>query len=160
MNGLQSFSKEEAKHKAVNMPILYKMKRITAPHTSASGKYYALAQHTGTWRTRDVARIIQANCSLKESDVLAVVSELVCTMKLLLQNSQRVQLDGFGTFKIAITNEPVDSPNDFDPQRHVRSLKIIFWPEYTICADGRRIKALLDGAELVETPENPSAENI
>ncbi|HRN16029.1 MAG TPA: HU family DNA-binding protein [Xylanibacter oryzae] len=42
---------------------------------------------------------IQANYSLKESDVLEVFSELVCTMKLLLQDSQRVQLDGFGTFK-------------------------------------------------------------
>ncbi|MBP7358970.1 MAG: hypothetical protein KA955_06505 [Prevotella sp.] len=31
--------------------------------------------------------------------MLGVISELVCTMKLLLQDSQRVQLDGFGTFK-------------------------------------------------------------
>ena len=138
------------------MPILYKIKQITAPHTSACGKFYALAQHTETWRTRDVARIIQANCSLKESDVLAVISELVCTMKLLLQDSQRVQLDGFGTFKIAITNEPVGSPEDFDPQRNVRSLKIIFWPEYSICADGHRVKVLLDGAELVRAPDNPT----
>ncbi|WP_154655645.1 hypothetical protein [Xylanibacter oryzae] len=87
------------------MPILYKMKCITAPHTSASGKYYALTQHTGTWRTREVARLIQANCSLKESDVLGVFSKLVCTMKLLLQDSQRVQLDGFGTFKNSLQQE-------------------------------------------------------
>ena len=95
------------------MPILYKMKQITAPNTSATGKYYALTQYTGTWRTRDVAKLIQANCSLKESDVLAVISELVCTMKLLLQDSQRIQLDGFGTFKIAITNESVEHPEFF-----------------------------------------------
>jgi predicted histone-like DNA-binding protein len=133
------------------MPILYKMKRITAPNTSASGKYYALAQHTGTWHTRDVARLIQANCSLKESDVLAAISELVYTMKLLLQDSQRVQLDGFGTFKIAISNKPVDSPQDFDPKRNVRTLKIIFWPEYKLDNNGKHVTALLDGAEIVET---------
>ncbi|WP_154655694.1 DNA-binding protein [Xylanibacter oryzae] len=138
------------------MPIIYKMKRITAPNTSASGKYYALAQHTGTWRTREVARLIQANCSLKESDVLGVISELVCTMKLLLQDSQRVQLDGFGTFKISITNEPVSSPEDFDPKRNVRSLRIIFWPEYTLAADGSHETMLLDGAQLVRAPDNPA----
>lgn len=134
------------------MPVLYKMKRITAPNTSASGKFYALAQHTGTWRTRDVAKLIQANCSLKESDVLAVISELFYTMRYLLQDSQRVQLDGFGTFKIAITNAPVASPSDFEPQRNVRSLRIIFWPEYTVGTDGRRVTAMLDGAELAEVP--------
>jgi hypothetical protein len=40
------------------MPILYKMKQITAPNTSATGKYYALTQYTGTWRTRDVTKLI------------------------------------------------------------------------------------------------------
>jgi predicted histone-like DNA-binding protein len=132
------------------MPILYKMKQITAPNTSATGKYYALTQYTGTWRTRDVAKLIQANCSLKESDVLAVISELVCTMKLLLQDSQRIQLDGFGTFKIAITNEPVEHPEDFDPKKNVRGLRILFWPEYTLSQNGHQVKEMLEGAELVE----------
>lgn len=133
------------------MTVLYKMKRITAPHTSASGKYYALAQHTGTWRTRDIARLIQANCSLKESDVLAVISELVCSMKLLLQDSQRVQLDGLGMFKIAIANKPVDRPKDFRTSANVRALRIIFWPEYTIGKNGQRTTDLLEGTELAET---------
>lgn len=131
------------------MPILYKMKQITAPHTSASGKYYALAQHTGTWKTRDVARLIQNNCSLKESDVLGVISELVYTMKNLLQDSQRVQLDGFGTFKISIVNNPVDKPEDFDPKRDVKGLKIIFWPEYSLDENGNKKTMMLEGAEVI-----------
>lgn len=55
------------------------------------------------------------NCSLKESNVLGMISKLVYTMKNLLLDSQRVQLDGFGTFKISITNNPVEKPKTSTP---------------------------------------------
>jgi len=151
------------------MPILYKMKRITAPHTSASGKFYALAQHTGTWRTRDVARIIQANCSLKESDVLAVVSELVCTMKLLLQDSQRelvetmsaqlqnsmrVKLDGLGAFKIGLKTKGAATAAEFSAGKNVVGMRVNFQPEAKTDANGTRQQALLNGAKVQEAPKN------
>jgi predicted histone-like DNA-binding protein len=139
------------------MAILYKMNKINAPNTSASGKYFALAQQTGTWNTRDVARMIQANCSLKESDVLGVISELVDVMRRLLQDSQRVQLDGFGTFKITIACDPVERPEDFDPKKNVRKLRVIFWPDVTYRPDGTKETLLLDGAELALLPPNAAA---
>lgn len=143
------------KHK---MPILYRMMQNHAPNNSATGKYFAQVQHTGVWHTREIAKLIQSNCSLKESDVLAVLCELQYTLKQLLHNSMRVHLDGIGIFKMTVRNNPVDKPEDFDPVRDVRALKINFQPEYFHGSDGSHVADLLDGATLVKAPENSSAD--
>ena len=44
------------------------------------GKWYARAVHEGTVTTDELADIMQNNCTVKRSDILAVISELVETM--------------------------------------------------------------------------------
>ena len=41
---------------------------------------------------------LQRNCTVKKADILAVLDELVETMRDQLQDSKRVKLDGFGSF--------------------------------------------------------------
>ena len=57
------------------------------------GKWYARAVHTGTVTIDDLADEMQANCTVKRADIVAVLSELVETMQKHLQMSHRVKLD-------------------------------------------------------------------
>ena len=57
------------------------------------GMWYARACHNGTVDIYKLADIMQANCTVKRSDILAVLAELVEVMTDQLQNSMRVKLN-------------------------------------------------------------------
>jgi len=115
-----------------------------------NGKWYARVAHDGTVTTDDLANTIQNNCSMKRSDVLAVISELVEVMKTQLQNSMRVKLDGFGTFKIGINTTAANSAKDFTQSSNIKGVHVIFQPEVKIDAQGVRNKMFVNGTKLQE----------
>lgn len=94
------------------------------------GKWYARACHNGTVDTAQLADIMQANCTVKRSDIMAVITELVEVMTTQLQNSMRVKLDGFGSFKIGLHTIPADSAKEFGAA-NIKSMHVIFQPEAT-----------------------------
>ena len=120
---------------------------------NAFGKYYARAVHMETIGTRELAGIMQDNCTLKRSDIVATISELVDTMTRELQNGKRIRLDGLGTFKIGLCSEGVSDPADFRPDRHVKSAHILFYPETHVSREGVRHRALLWGTKSQELPD-------
>ena len=89
--------------------------------------------------------------------MLGVISELVCTMKLLLQNSMRVKLDGLGSFKIGIRGIGNNTIDEYSVSKNVRDLHINFQPETKRDATGLPQRAMLGGAKVQEAPRN---ENI
>ena len=95
-----------------------------------------------------LANIMQQNCTVKKSDILAVLAELAEVMQQQLQNSKRVKLDGLGTFKIGIRTKAADSPKDFNVQKNVVNTHILFRPETRINKNKSRMRA------LQELPEN------
>ena len=60
-------------------------------------KFYARAVHLGTAQLADMAEKIQASCSVKKSDVLAVLTELAEVMTTELQDSKVVKIAGLGS---------------------------------------------------------------
>ena len=78
------------------MSVLYRLHQDQSVGTKRSGKWYARMVPIGMIDTRGLAEIIQRNCTVKRSDVMAVLEELVDTMRDQLQDSKRVKLDGFG----------------------------------------------------------------
>ena len=62
------------------------------------GLWYARASYNGTINTSQLADIMQANSTVKRSDIMAVLTELVEVMNYQLGNSMKVKLDGFGSF--------------------------------------------------------------
>ena len=133
------------------MPVLFKLLRNNDPHTpTAYHKWFARAVHQETIETEDLAYQIQQNCTLKESDVLAVISELVYTMTHELQQSRRIHLRGFGTFKIGISSVGVDDPDEFVPTRDIKGMHILFYPETHVSSSGYRNQAFLNGAKAKE----------
>ena len=83
------------------MAVFYRLHQDQSTGTKRSGKWYARAVPTACIGTRQLAEIIQRNCTVKKSDVMAVLEELVEVMKDQMQDSKRVKLDGFGSFKIS-----------------------------------------------------------
>lgn len=115
-----------------------------------NGKWYARAVHEGTIDLDGLADIMQDNCTVKRSDILAVLSELVETMRTQLQNSVKVKLDRFGTFKIGLNTKPADTAKDFTVTKNVIGTHVLFQPELKIDNKKNRRKAFLDGVKLVE----------
>jgi predicted histone-like DNA-binding protein len=103
-----------------------------------------------TVETNELAMMMQQNCTLKRSDIVAVISELVDTMTREMQNGKRIRLDGLGTFKIGLTSEGVSDPKDFRPERHVKGTHVLFYPETHVMRDGQRLRALLTGTKARE----------
>ena len=66
--------------------------------------FYGRAMHPQTIDTRALAKRIEKNVSVKESDVYAVLIELAEVMTYELANSNKVQLDRFGYFYPSITS--------------------------------------------------------
>ena len=106
------------------MALLYKIVRDN--RKNSGNLYYGRAVQIQTIDTDGLADIIQRNCTVKKSDVLAVINELVEVMTDQLQNSVTVKLDGFGSFKIGLKTVGADKPENFSISRNVAGLRVNF----------------------------------
>ena len=101
-----------------------------------------------------LAAIMQRNCTLKKADIVAVISELIETMADQLQDSKRVKLNGFGSFKIGIRGEGADSAADFSISKNIKGLHVLFQPEVKTDGSGLRQKTFITGCSVQEAPKN------
>ncbi len=131
------------------MALKYKMYKSTRNDKTAN-KWYARAVHEDTIDLNGLASIMQANCTVKESDILAVLRELVETMTRELQSSKRVKIDGFGTFKIGLSSKGADTAADFKASTNITGTHMLFQPEVTIDAQHNRTYKLLSGVKVSE----------
>ena len=136
------------------MSVFYRLHQDQSTGTKRSGKWYARAVPTACIGTRQLAEIIQRNCTVKKSDVMAVLEELVEVMKDQMQDSKRVKLDGFGSFKIGIESKGAATAAKFTVAEHIKGLHVVFMPERTKDSAGNRSKQFLQGAKVEELPLN------
>ena len=71
------------------MSVFYRLHQDQSTGTKRSGKWYARAVPTAVINTRQLAEIVQRNCTVKRSDVVAVIEEMVEVMKDQMQDSDR-----------------------------------------------------------------------
>ena len=136
------------------MSVFYRLHQDQSTGTKRSGKWYARAVPTAVINTRQLAEIVQRNCTVKKSDVMAVIEELVEVMKDQMQDSKRVKLDGFGSFKIGIESKGAATAAKFTVAEHIKGLHVVFMPERTKDTAGNRSKQFLQGAKVEELPLN------
>ena len=136
------------------MSVFYRLHQDKSKNTSRTGKWYARMVPTTVVDTRQLAAIMQRNCTVKKSDILAVLDELVETMRDQLQESKRVKLDGFGSFKIGVSSIGAATANEFSAAKHIKGMHIVFTPERTQDSTGNRVKQFLQGAKAEELPLN------
>ena len=136
------------------MAVFYRLHQDQSTGTKRSGKWYARAVPTAVISTRQLAEIVQRNCTVKKSDVMAVIEELVEVMKDQMQDSKRVKLDGFGSFKIGIESKGAQTAGKYSVSEHVKGLHVVFMPERTTDSGGNKSKQFLQGARVEELPLN------
>ena len=110
------------------MAVFYKLRQDNRAISMYPGKWFAHAVNLGTVETDDVARIIERDCSVKRSDVVAVLIELGDVMKQLLGDSHRVRLKGIGSFMTSVSGKPCDTPADYD-DTYINKVNINFLPD-------------------------------
>ena len=137
------------------MAVMYKLYQNNRKDSKTKGKWYARAIYTQMVETDALADRIQRNCTVKRSDVLAVLSELVEVMQDELQQSHVVKLNGFGLFKIGLQSKPADTAAKFNVSEHVVNYRVNFCPEMKGGGKGRkRNRKFLDDVRVTEAPKN------
>ena len=133
--------------------VLYQDKRAESKNR---GKWYARAVYSKKPKTlKLMAAKIQENVSVKSSDVKAVLEEMVNVLKEWLQDSNRVKIEGLGSFKIGLKTKPADTAKDWSASKHLVGARVNFLPEIEVdAATGNRMKSLLMGLQVEETNEN------
>ena len=115
------------------MSHLYKLVQNNNEHmTEAYQKWYARPVYTGTIDLDGIAERIQRNSTAKKSDAKAVLTEMVEVITDALQASQRVHINGFGTFKIGISSKGVSSVKDFSILENLKGVRVLFQPEASV----------------------------
>ena len=105
--------------------IFYKLRQDNRGKTIYPGHWFAHAYNIGTTETKDMARLIEANCSVKRSDVMAVLIELSQQMRRQLAESHRVRLEGIGTFMVGLRNRPCPTYQEFSPD-YIEGMRVNF----------------------------------
>ena len=125
--------------------MLYKLIQSKNDKSVTFGKWYGRAVVYQTMDLNAVADLIQRNCSMKRSDVWAVLTELVEVIKDGIQDSKAVKLDGLGTFKIGISTKGAEKPEEFDAS-NIKGFKVLFNAE-TVKQNDSYVKPMLIGCK-------------
>lgn len=136
------------------MSVFYKLYQDNRDNSTHRGMWYGRAKHIDTVTTEQLADEMQENCTVKRSDILAVISELVTTMQKKLQQSMAVKIDRLGTFKIGLNTTPAPSAKEFTATKNVKGTHLLFQPETKIDKNGYRQRAMLVGVSVKELPKN------
>ena len=138
------------------MALNYKIYQSNA-NNSTKGKLYARASHKETVGIKELAAVMQDNCTVKHSDIVAVLSELSEVMKQELQRGNRVRIDGLGIFKVNIRSKGAKTAQEFSAAENILGTRINFRPESFVNTNGSHITNMLSGLKVKEdgTYESP-----
>ena len=111
------------------MAVLYRLyQNNNKKNTKAYGKWYAKCIHTNLYGTDELALEVQRNCSMKKSDVKAVIEELCEVMARELGNSHAIRLEGLGTFYPNLKSTGTVTVREFNAAKNITKVGIRFAP--------------------------------
>ena len=111
--------------------------------------WYGRAVHPTTVDLDQISDRIQQNCSMKKSDVMAVLVEMVETMNYELQNSNKVKIDGLGTFFISLKTSGAMSEEKFNANENVNGFRVKFLAEGKK-SNGKITRTFTDGLRVMK----------
>ena len=91
-------------------------------------KYHARLVTEGKLTTKDIARKIAGQCSIKESDVIGVFVALEDILCKSLGEGEIVQLDGIGSFRISVKSPAVKDKHEVRAES-IAFRNIVYTPE-------------------------------
>ncbi len=107
----------------------YKIVQEKKPTLKTFGQYKAVAVHSYTITTDEIISEMQANTTLKRSDILAVLEEYSDTVLRHLKHGDRVRLRSLGLAKLEIESDKVHDASEFSSRKHIRGVRLHLIPE-------------------------------
>ena len=108
--------------------------------------WYARPAYTSKIDLHGIAERSQRHSTAQQSDALAVLTEMVEVISDALKSSQRVKIDGFGTFKIGMASKGASAVKDFSITENLKGVRVLFQPEEDVDkATKKRTKRLIKG---------------
>ena len=117
------------------MPIMYRLSKNNNMSSKAYGKSYASAVMMGTVSTDELILRVHERSGMRKSVLMGAIIELTTEIREQLLMSKRVNLEGFGSFKVGIEGS---------------KLHVIFQPESKLDICTQRRKTFLTDAKLQE----------
>ena len=114
------------------MAVIYRTYQDNRQESLTQGQWFARAVYTGTINLEQIGEEIQENVSVKYSDVMGVLIELINVMNRHLNASEVVKLNGFGSFKIGLKTKGALREEDFSASKNIVGARVNFLPFYTV----------------------------
>lgn len=105
-----------------------KIRLLQHKRKNLNGKWYGRVVARNEVHTDELARRICFKTTLTEADVHAVIIALTAEMTEQLQDGNTVVLDGFGRFHLTVKSEMVDTPEQYNVNKHVKQVLCKFTP--------------------------------
>lgn len=124
---------------------------------NGTGLWYAKAYIRGTLTFDQIAKQIQNNCSMKKSDVIAYLTELIEVMQQKLTQGYKVQLGDIGYFSVGLTSLGALSAEKWNAKEYLKSKHVVFKTVNVKEGDHAYTRAIWDGegTRFVKMDENP-----
>lgn len=111
------------------MPVKYS---VTAKHNpmnaTADKKWYATAKSDGEVSFRELSKqIAQGSTTVSDTDVMAVLNDLIKVLSSNLSNGKIVRFGDFGSFALTLSSEGADTEASFH-SKYIKGAKIQFKP--------------------------------
>lgn len=141
--------------KTINIMLVRPYKIKNRKHNGPSVQWGVRAYHAGVVSTRELAKRISANCSLKVSDVEGCLTALGEEMRNILADGYRVDLRDIGSFRLGVKSETMDDICDFNCKTDILGFRVNFQPETTYTKHGpkKAVRPLTDGVRVERCPK-------
>lgn len=104
----------------------YKLNQRVNPRSPEEPrKYYAFPKASGTIELRELAQRISRESTVSMMDTVAVLEGLLQVIPDMLLDGNIVKLGDFGTFRLGISSEGVENPDEFNASK-IRKTNLIF----------------------------------
>ena len=131
------------------MAIIYRTYQDNREESLTQGQWFGRAVHVNTIDLEQIGEEIQENVSVKYSDVMGVLIELINVMNRHLNASEVVKLNGFGSFKIGLKTKGALREEDFSASKNIVGARVNFLPFYTVDgATGKRYTRFLSSVSV------------
>ncbi len=111
------------------MPVTYVLvERQNPQNPEAPKKFYATQKSSGELTFKNLSKeIAQGSTTVSDTDVLAVLNDLIKILNRHLAEGRIVRLGDFGSFQISLSSEGAESPEKFNASL-IKNAKVLFRP--------------------------------
>ena len=118
--------------------------RINPRDRESAPKFYGQIVSNQSVSIEELAEVIAGRCTVKLADVVGVVSAFESEMKKALLNSEIVELDRIGRFRVTVSGKGAATEEDFDTE-YIRGVNVRYAP-------AKYIKEVLAKADFAKKP--------